>query len=91
MNIASLQWTNLLEEALPREESKVTCTSADGVTRVKLDMRCFEIRTLQITLDVEGIWGVVTPVKLTVHTGCFDVLVMMQIRLSRQGDVSRHE
>jgi hypothetical protein len=54
MNIDSLQWTNLLEEALPREESRVTSTSADGVTRVKLDMRCFEIRTLQITLGVEG-------------------------------------
>jgi hypothetical protein len=51
MNIASLQWTNLLEEALPQGESKATCRSADGVSRVKLDMRCFEIRTLRITLE----------------------------------------
>lgn len=54
MNIASLKWTNLLEEALPQEESQVTCNSANGVTRVKLDMRCFEIKTLQITLGVDS-------------------------------------
>jgi hypothetical protein len=55
MNIASLKWTNLLEEALPQEESTATSTSADGVTRVKLDMRCFEIRTLEITLGKNSI------------------------------------
>jgi hypothetical protein len=54
MNIASLQWTNLLEKALPQEESTAVCTSANGVTQVKLDVRCFEIKTLQITLGVDA-------------------------------------
>jgi hypothetical protein len=38
---------------MPQEDSKVKETSDKGVVRVKLDMRCFEIRTLQITLGPE--------------------------------------
>jgi len=53
MNVRSLQWTNLLEDESPQEDSKVRETSDKGVVRVKLDMRCFEIRTLKITLGVE--------------------------------------
>jgi hypothetical protein len=50
MDVRSLQWTNLLEESLPLGESEANTTSSMGIMRVKLDMRCFEIKTLQITL-----------------------------------------
>jgi len=48
-----VQWTNLLEDTLPQEDSNVKQTSDKGVVQVKLDMRCFEIKTLQITLGLK--------------------------------------
>jgi hypothetical protein len=50
LNIQALQWTNLLEEPMHQAKDKVISTLDLDKTRVELDMRGFEIRTLQITL-----------------------------------------
>jgi dihydroxyacetone kinase len=49
MNIKAAHWTNLLEEPLDQESVQLSST-ASGAFTVPLDMRGFEIKTLQIIL-----------------------------------------
>lgn len=48
LRVAKLQWVNILEEPLGPE---VVATSDAGSTRVQLDFRAFEIKTLHVYLD----------------------------------------
>ncbi|WOO86295.1 Alpha-mannosidase [Vanrija pseudolonga] len=49
LRVAKLQWVNILEEPLGPEV--VTSASDAGSTRVELDFRAFEIKTLHVYLD----------------------------------------
>ena len=52
LSIRELHWTNLLEEPIARDGEAVTCSQDMGTTRVELNMRGFEIKTLVISLGV---------------------------------------